>query len=111
MGTTENTQIEAIFEGLLEQDYQEKRHKVLICDIQQESLKEMPQNFPREIPRKGPENYQKGKTGEAPTSLEEPCQIIYTYHERFIQGLASTRSSFPLIRSHHEAVKLVLWNS
>jgi hypothetical protein len=63
MGTTENTQIEAIFEGLLEQDYQEKRHKVLICDIQQESLKEMPQNFPMKIPRKGSENHQKGKKG------------------------------------------------
>jgi hypothetical protein len=34
-----------------------------------------------------------------------------TYHERFIQGLASTRSSFPLTRSHHESLKLVLWKS
>jgi hypothetical protein len=43
-----------------------------------------------------------------PTSLEEPRRIFYTYHERFIQGLASARSSFPLTRSQHEALKLVL---
>jgi hypothetical protein len=41
-------------------------------------------------------------------SLEEPPRIIYTYHERFIQGLASAQSSFPLTRSHHETLKLVL---
>jgi hypothetical protein len=52
METTENTQIEAVLEGLLDQDHQSKRHKVLICDIQQESLKETPQNFPTECPRK-----------------------------------------------------------
>jgi hypothetical protein len=40
--TTKNTQIEAVLEGLLDQDYQAKRHKVLIRDIQQESLKETP---------------------------------------------------------------------
>jgi hypothetical protein len=63
METTENTQIEIVSEGLLDQDHQVKRHKVLICDIQQESLKEMPQNFPMKIPRKGSENHQKGKKG------------------------------------------------
>jgi hypothetical protein len=41
MNSTKNHQIEAISEGLLEQDHQAKRHKVLICDIQQECLKEM----------------------------------------------------------------------
>jgi hypothetical protein len=66
------------------------------------------QNFPTEDPRKGSENHQKGKTGGTQSSLEEPRRIIYTYHERFIQGLASARSSFPLTRSHHEALKLVL---
>jgi hypothetical protein len=45
METTENTQIEAVSEGLLDQDHQAKRHKVLICDIQQESLKETPSNL------------------------------------------------------------------
>jgi hypothetical protein len=104
--TTENAQIEAVSEGLLDQDHQEKRHKVLIRDIQQESLKETPQNFPTENPTKSSENHQ--KMGGTQSSLEEPRRIIYTYHERFIQGLACARSSFPLTRSHHEALKLVL---
>jgi hypothetical protein len=46
--------------------------------------------------------------GGTKTSLEEPCRIIYTYHEGFIQGLASARSSFPLTRFHYEALNLVL---
>jgi GH43 family beta-xylosidase len=75
------------------------------------SLKETPQNFPTENPSKGSENHQKGKTGEAQTSLEEPHRVIYTYHERFIQGLTSAPSSYPLTRSHHEALKLVPWKS
>jgi hypothetical protein len=108
--TIENHQIEAVSEGLLEQDHQAKRHKVLICDIQQDSLKKCSQNFSTEIPRKGSENHQKGKMGRTQTSLEKPRRIIYTYHERYIQGLASARSSFPLTRSHHEALKLVLEN-
>jgi hypothetical protein len=40
--SSKNHQIEAVSEGLLEQDHQAKRHKVLIRDIQQESLKETP---------------------------------------------------------------------
>jgi ribosomal protein L25 (general stress protein Ctc) len=48
METTENTQIEAVSEGLLEQDRQAKRHKVLIRDIQHESLKETPSKLPHE---------------------------------------------------------------
>jgi hypothetical protein len=108
METTKITQIESISLGLLDKDHQVKRHKVLIRDIQQESLKETPQNFPMEIPRKGSENQQKGKTGGTQSSLEEPRRIIYTNHERFIKGLASARSSFPLPRSHREALKLVI---
>jgi hypothetical protein len=46
METTENTQIKAVSEGLLDQDHQEKRHKVLIRDIQQEFLKETPPKHP-----------------------------------------------------------------
>jgi hypothetical protein len=42
--TIENTQIEAVSEGVLDQGHQAKRHKVLIRDIQQESLKETPSN-------------------------------------------------------------------
>jgi hypothetical protein len=52
METTENTQIEAVSEGLLDQDHQEKRHKVLIRDIQQQSLKETP---PKTSPGKNQE--------------------------------------------------------
>jgi hypothetical protein len=63
MEATENIQIEAISEGLLDQDHQAKRHKDLIRDIQQESLKETPQNFPPENPRKDSENHQKRKNG------------------------------------------------
>jgi hypothetical protein len=46
MKTTKNTQIEAVSEGLLDQVHQAKRHKVLIRDIQQESLKETTSNPP-----------------------------------------------------------------
>jgi hypothetical protein len=41
--------------------------------------KKRPQNLPTEIPRKDPENHQKGKTGATHPSLEEPRGIIYTY--------------------------------
>jgi hypothetical protein len=61
METTENTQIEAVSEGLLDQDHQSNRNKVLICDIQQESLKETPPKLPMEIPRKRPRKSPKRK--------------------------------------------------
>jgi hypothetical protein len=58
MKTTKNTQIEAVSEGLLNQGHQAKRHKVLIHDIQQESLNETPPNLPtgksKQRPRKSP---------------------------------------------------------
>jgi hypothetical protein len=46
MESTENHQIEAVSEGLLDQDHQAKRHKVLIRDIQQGPLKETPPKLP-----------------------------------------------------------------
>jgi hypothetical protein len=46
METTEINQIEVVSEGLLDQDHHAKRHKVLIRDIQQESLKETPSKLP-----------------------------------------------------------------
>jgi hypothetical protein len=52
MEITENTQIQAVSEGLLETDHQAKRHKVLICDIQQESLKETPPKLPHRKSKK-----------------------------------------------------------
>jgi hypothetical protein len=106
--TTENTQIEAVSEGLLDQDHQAKRHKVLIRDIQQESLKETPSNLPHEKSKKRLRKSSKRKKGGTQSSLGEPRRIINKYNERFIQGLASAQSSFPLTRSHHQALKLVL---
>jgi hypothetical protein len=69
----------------LEQDHQAKRHKVLIRNIQQESLKEMPPKVPTENPRKRLQKSKKGKMGGTQTSLEEPRRIIYTHHEGFIK--------------------------
>jgi hypothetical protein len=89
METTENTQIEAVSEGLLDQHQQTKRHTVLIRDIQEEPHKETPPNLPHKKSNKRLRKSQKGKTGGTQPSLEEPRQIIYTYHERFIRGLAS----------------------
>jgi hypothetical protein len=63
METTENSQIEAISEGLLEQDHQAKRHKVLIRDIQQESLKETPPKLPHGNPKTKLQKSPKMKNG------------------------------------------------
>jgi hypothetical protein len=54
METTESTQIEAVSEGLLGQGHQTKRHKVLIRDNQQESLKEMRPKLPHGKSKKRP---------------------------------------------------------
>jgi hypothetical protein len=62
----------------------------------------------RKSPRKGSENHQKREMGTRQQDHEKPRWIFYTYHKRFIQGLASIWSSFPLTRSHHKALKLVL---
>jgi hypothetical protein len=67
METTENTQIEAVSEGLLDQDHQAKRHKVLICDIQQESLKETPSKLPNEKSKKRLRKSPKGENGRNTT--------------------------------------------
>jgi hypothetical protein len=73
METTENTQIEVVSEGLLDQDHQAKRHKVLIRDIQQKSLKETPPKPPhRKFQEKAPKITKKEKTGGTQPSLEEP---------------------------------------
>jgi hypothetical protein len=63
METTENTQIEAVSEGLLDQDHQAKRHKVLIRDIQQESLKETPSKLPHRNSKKRHRKSPKRKNG------------------------------------------------
>jgi hypothetical protein len=67
MENTENTQIEAISEGLLDQDHQAKRHKVLIRDIQQESLEETPPKLPLGNSTKRLRKSQKRKNGSNTT--------------------------------------------
>jgi hypothetical protein len=65
METTETIQIEAFSEGLLDQDHQAKKHKVLICDIQQESIKETPPKLPLEkSTKKAPKITKKEKPKE-----------------------------------------------
>jgi hypothetical protein len=65
METTENTQLEAISKGLLEQDNQAKRHEVLIRDIQQESLKQTPSKLPHGNSKKRPRKSPKRKNGRS----------------------------------------------
>jgi hypothetical protein len=67
METTESTQIEVVLEGLLGQGHQAKRHKVLIRDIQQESLKETPPKLPHEKSKKRPRKSSKRKNGRNTT--------------------------------------------
>jgi hypothetical protein len=89
METTENIQIEAVSEGLLDQDHQAKRHKVLIRDFQQESLKETPQNFPRKSQEKTPKITRKEKR-------EQHIQDLRNHAGSFIHTKeVHTRSSLP----------------
>jgi hypothetical protein len=67
METTENTQIKAVSEGLLDQDHQAKRHMVLICQIQQESLKETPPKLPHGKSKKRLRKSPKRKNGRKTT--------------------------------------------
>jgi hypothetical protein len=64
METTKDHKIEAISKGLLEQDHQEKRHNVIICDIQQESLKEIPPKLSHENSKKRLRKSPKRKNGK-----------------------------------------------
>jgi hypothetical protein len=67
METTENTQIEAVSEGLLDQDHQEKMHKVLIRDIQQEYLTKTPSKLPHGNSKKRLRKSPKSKNGRNTT--------------------------------------------
>jgi hypothetical protein len=87
METTENTQIEAVSEGLLDQDQQAKRHKVLICDIQQESLKETPPK--QKSQEKTPKITKKGKREEHNQALRNHAES--SIHTKEVH----TRSSLP----------------
>jgi hypothetical protein len=61
----ETTEIEAVSEGLLEQGHQAKWHKVLIRDIEQESLKETPPKLPMGNSKKRPRKTPKRKNGRS----------------------------------------------
>jgi hypothetical protein len=92
------------------------RHKALTHDPLKEIQRETPSNQRIEgrtkIPRKGSENHRKRDTGGATRTLEESRETFYTHHERFIQGLTFLLNIHPsLSRSHHEALKLVLWKT
>jgi hypothetical protein len=76
METTENTQIEAVSEGLMDQGHQARSSYVT---SNKNPSKKRPQFLSTENPRKSSENHQKGKTGGTQTSLEEPRRIIYTH--------------------------------
>jgi hypothetical protein len=80
METTEITQIEADSEGLLDQDHQAKRHTVLICDIQQESLKKCPKTSPRKFQEKALKITKKEKR-------EEHNQALRNHAESFIHTM------------------------
>jgi hypothetical protein len=90
METTENTQIEAVSEGLLAQGHQAKRHKVLIRDVQQESLKETPpKTSPRKIQEKTPKITKKEKREEHNQALRNHAES--SKHTKEVH----TRSSLP----------------
>jgi hypothetical protein len=65
----QNHQIEAVSEGLLEQDHQAKRYKVLLCDIQQESLKETSPKLPH---GKSKKRLRKSPKGENRKNANKP---------------------------------------
>jgi hypothetical protein len=69
------------------------------------------ENTPRKPPREGSENHHQEQPGTTEQSLEEPRRIIYTYQGGSYKVLLAARSSNPLTKSHHEALKLVLWKS
>jgi hypothetical protein len=75
------------------------------------SQEQCPENTSRKPSREVSENHYQEQPGKTQQSLEEPRRIIYTYQGGSYKVLLATRSSNPLTRSHHEALKLVLWKS
>jgi hypothetical protein len=70
-----------------------------------------PENTPRKPPKVGSENNHQEKPGATQQSLEEPRRIIYTYQGGSYKVYLAAQLSNPLTKSHHEALKLVLWKS
>jgi hypothetical protein len=79
METTKNTQIKAVSEVCWIKITKQRGTGSSYVASNKNPSKKRPQNFPTKIPRKDPENHQKGKTGGTQLSLEEPRRIIYTY--------------------------------
>jgi hypothetical protein len=79
METTENIQIEAVSESLLDQYHQARGTRSSYVTSNKNPSKKHPQNFPRKSQEKTLKITKKGKTGGTQPSLEEPRQIIYTY--------------------------------
>jgi hypothetical protein len=78
---SKNHQIEVDSRKFLGQSHQPKRHKILIRDTQQESRKKLLSKLRQEDHKKGLRKSTKKEMGETTQGLEEPRQIIYTYHE------------------------------
>jgi hypothetical protein len=72
------------------------------------SQRERPRINHKKIAKKGLQKSPKRRNRRDTPKLEEPHRIIYTYHEGSYKVLLAARSSFPLTRSHREALKLVL---
>jgi ACT domain-containing protein len=68
-----------------------------MCDSHYKSRKETP-NPLHEKHKKRLRKSPKRKTGEASRTLEESRQTFYTYHERFIQGLAYLLNIHPSLK-------------
>jgi hypothetical protein len=97
METTKITLIEAVSEGLLDQDHQAKRHKVLIRDIQQESLKETP---PKPYPRNSKKRLWKSPKRKKGRNTIKPWGT--TPNHLYIPWMVHTRSIFhPIILPSH----------
>jgi hypothetical protein len=70
-----------------------------------------PENNPKKSPREGSENHHQEQPGTTHPNLKESRRIIYTRNKGSYKVYLAARSSNPLTRSHHEALKLVLWKS
>jgi hypothetical protein len=68
-----------------------------------------PENNPKKSPREGSENHHQEQSGTTHSNLDEPRRIIYTSNKGSYKVQLAARSSNPLTRSLHEALKLVLW--
>jgi hypothetical protein len=82
-------------------------HEILSSNPQEQG----PENTPRKPPREGSKNHHQEQPGTTQQRREEPRRIIYTYNGGSYKVWLVARSSNPLTKSHHEALKLVLWKS